>query len=130
LQEWAGNDKDPKKYVNAISGQDVGDAKKAIWGWSKIAVMVSRYMQQTGKAEFRDKLLEARLNLSKCRLEIGRLQGGAEKSLTLKQARSELSTFARLQSNQTGPWWDKLDNVYQQIQRELDSSKQPQPLKK
>ncbi|MBN2023765.1 MAG: hypothetical protein JW809_13340 [Pirellulales bacterium] len=126
-QEWAATPGNAKYYLFAISGgrawQKDGRRVNIVWGWGKIAKMVSR------SAKHMDVFHEARLNLARCRLEYALTLSGAERKSTLQQAERDVTVTALLYPELGGPKWrGQYDSLLKKIQELL--GKKPVGLEK
>lgn len=118
LQEWGTTTDEKERLLEAIQGY--GDS---IWGWGKLSVTLQRHVTAgTGKPEYADLMRQARYQIALARRDYALAQAGQEKSEQLRIAITEIRTFAQLDSSLSGEWWQKIDEVYQQIQQDLGES--------
>ena len=94
--------------------------KRQIWGWGKLSVTLQRHVDGgTGKPEYADLMRQARYQIALARRDYALTRSGEEKLKQLQKAITEIRTFAQLDSSLDGEWWLKIDEVYQQMQKDL-----------
>jgi tetratricopeptide (TPR) repeat protein len=93
-QAW-GEAGDVKWLLRAISGglRQKSDGKNRIWGWAKIAAVVSRYKETN--PTHRDTFFEAWLNTARCRYLAGTKTDGPEQKKYLAQAEATIRTMTQ-----------------------------------
>jgi hypothetical protein len=127
LQDWgsSGQGDSHKKLFDAIQGQR-NDDEGGIWGWGYIAIRLKREVHSgrlspEKQAEYGEKYMEARYNVSESRRRYGLAQSSSEKkSQALKSAKQEIDTLVALNSNVSNDWKNKFDGLYREIQKDMD----------
>lgn len=115
LQEWGATTDEKERLLESIQGY--GDS---IWGWGKLSVTLQRHVAGgTGKPEYADLMRQARYQIALARRDYALAQTGEEKQKQLQKAITEIRTFAQLDGSLDGEWWLKIDEVCQQIQKDL-----------
>ena len=93
-----------------------------VWGWGRIAtrlqrVLNSNQMSESKKPAYREKLLQARYNVSWCRQKHARLQSSDQTRMRgLQAAKQELATVALLTAEISNEWKLKFNDLYRTIQ--------------
>lgn len=128
-QEWGTTDSlQSEKLKTAIDGKKDGTP---VWGWNQIANRLQLIIEGgQGTVEYQEKYYEARYNLSKSRFDYANsLSDTEQKNKELNKAEYELVAFSRITPDLAETeWWNKFDNVYQDIQVGLGRT--PIPLEK
>ena len=115
LQEWGATTDEKERLLESIQGY--GDS---IWGWGKLSVTLQRHVAGgTGKPEYADLMRQARYQIALARRDYALAQSGEEKQKQLQKAITEIRTFAQLDGSLDGEWWLRIDEVCQQIQKDL-----------
>ncbi|MBC8290069.1 MAG: hypothetical protein H8E37_07105, partial [Planctomycetes bacterium] len=115
LQEWGATTDENERLLESIQGY--GDS---IWGWGKLSVTLQRHINGgTGKPEYADLMRQARYQIALARRDYALAQTGEDKTGQLQKAITEIRTFAQLDESLAGKWWQKIDEVYQMIQKDL-----------
>lgn len=115
LQEWGTVTAEKGHLLEAIQGR--GDS---LWGWGRASITLQRLLDSdAAKPEHRDMMLEARHNLVLCRRLWSLAQSGREKTDGLEKSLQAIRTTAQISDSLDGIWWDRLDELYQTIQRDL-----------
>ena len=87
-------------YRKAIVGDHVNPTTKkpVIWGWARLANVVSRQMQGSPekKAQFAPYFFSARLNIAKCRFGQAMLANGQQQQELMRKAKSDIVRIAKL----------------------------------
>ena len=115
LQEWGATTDEKQRLLESIQGY--GDS---IWGWGKLSVTLQRHVADgTGKPEYANLMRQARYQIALARRDYALTRAGEEKQKQLQKAITEIRTFAQLDGSLDGEWWLKIDEVCQQIQKDL-----------
>jgi len=130
LQEWGADD--PEKYLAAINGlSNAGSADKssegAVWGWAQIATRLQRILASgSSNDSYRDRFAEARYNIAQCRRGYGLSRKmSAERSEVLSMALQEIDAFVLIAGPISDEWWQQLDSIYRQIQKDIGRTAKP-----
>jgi tetratricopeptide (TPR) repeat protein len=119
-QLWAAEPQQAPKYKLAVGGgePDAATHKNLIWGWNRIAQIVSRY------EEYREVYHQARFNAAQCHYKYAlRLRTPADRQKYLKSAKDYIVFTQRLYPQMGGAQWRaKYDTLLKSIQRGLSES--------
>ena len=125
LSDW-GSAGETEKLLDAIRGVKEND-QRVVWGWAELAKRLQRIVQEEPDAEFEERLLEARFELSNSRLRYA-AAGGSDRETQLRSGLAEITIFTRVYRRIDDGWWNRFDNLYQDMQSELGES--PTPLER
>lgn len=119
IEEWGRDTAEKDRLLEAVRGR--GDS---LWGWGRISVTLQRRLESDdAKPEYRDMMLDARYHVADChRLWALAQEEDEKKKEGLQRALQDIRTTAQLADSLDGDGWDRLDDLYQTIQRELDQT--------
>ena len=117
LADW-GEESEPQRLLDSISGVPAESSPKTIWGWAAMARRLQQNRQTDRAQALRQLFLEARYELSRSRLRYARVApNGSTKQLSAASA--EITSMARGLRESEQDWWNKFDRLAQDIQAEL-----------
>lgn len=116
FQDWGANTDDKDRLLEAISGRG-----ESLWGWGRISITLQRRLESdNAKPEYREMMLEARYHVAQCRRQWALSQTDkTKKTEGLEKGLQAIRTTAQIADSLEGEWWDRLDELYQTIQRDL-----------
>jgi len=117
LADW-GEHGEPQRLLESIGGLPTDASEKVIWGWATLARRLQNSRQQVTQDKLRPVFLEARYELSRSRLRYAQVEPGSGRK-QLQAAAQEVASMARVLQETEESWWQKFDELYQDIQGEL-----------
>lgn len=114
-QDWgiSGVPDGAAKLQTAIRGN--ADAK--MWGWGQTALRLQRLIDVSAENEeqYTDSFYEARYNVARCRIELGKLQSStAKRDAEIERAISEINSFVRITPDFDDDWFIKFEKVWEE----------------
>jgi len=125
LQEWGMSQEGDswKKLRDAIVGGQIGKTKTTFWGWGQIGLNLQRLLATANpesKTKYQPQLYESQYNAAYCRQQYGLAQSDrAKKKAELEKAKYGILAFVSVSGAIGEEWWNKLDQLYRQIQTDL-----------
>ncbi len=115
LADWGEHD-EPEYLLESISGRPPDSSDRTIWGWALLARRVQAGMRDRSKAErLLPLFLEARYELSRCRLRYARIvPETADRQLAA--AAQEIMSLTQQFPDFDPEWRDRFEQLYQEIQ--------------
>ena len=126
LSDWGSNG-EPQRLMDAIQGLKDDKGEQSVWGWSTIAKRLQQTITKDAAADFKDRFLESRWQLSNSRRRYAET-GTADAQSQLRSALAEITIFVEVFRDIDESWWTKFDRLYQDIQADLGES--PTPLER
>lgn len=112
---------DPQKLLQSIDG--LGD-DGAVWGWSNITKKLQRQMGSDEWDQLRNRFLEARFELTNSRYRYA-VTDPPDRKQQLQAALAEITVFSQVFQELDDVWWNRFDQLYQEIQAELGQNVTP-----
>ena len=108
-QDW-GMSGVPEKFQIAIRG----DPDVKIWGWGQTALRLQRLIDISAENEeqYTDSFYEARYNIARCRIELGRPLNDAKRDAEIERAISEINSFVRITPDFDDDWFIKFNELW------------------